>query len=61
MVKRYGGRSMDGTQFRRDSWGLRFEKQHLTPWLAKLEAQIYRNQADHVMDNFTLRTAPPPA
>ena len=55
---RYGGRSMDGTQFRRDSWGLRFEKQHLTSWLAKLEAQIYSNKADHVMDNFTLRTAP---
>ncbi len=55
---RYGGRSMDGTQFRRDSWGLRFEKQHLTSWLAKLEAQVYRNQADHVMDNYTLRTAP---
>lgn len=55
---RYGGRGMDGTQFRRDSWGLRFEKQHLTPWLAKLEAQIYSNKADHVMDNFTLRTPP---
>jgi len=55
---RYGGRGMDGTQFRRDSLGLRFEKEHLTPWLSKLEAQLYRNQADHVMDNFTLRTPP---
>lgn len=55
---RYGGRGMDGTQFRRDSLGLRFEKEHLTPWLAKIDAQLYRNQADHVMDNFTLRTPP---
>lgn len=55
---RYGGRGMDGTQFRRDSWGLRLQKHHLTPWLAKLEAQLYSNRADHVMDNFTLRTPP---
>jgi iron complex outermembrane receptor protein len=55
---RYGGRGMDGTQFRRDSWGLRAEKKHLTPWLTKLEAQVYSNKADHVMDNFTLRTPP---
>ena len=55
---RYGGRGMDGTQFKRDSLGLRFSKQHITPWFTKLEAQLYRNQADHVMDNFTLRTPP---
>ncbi|WP_370682644.1 TonB-dependent copper receptor [Comamonas sp. GB3 AK4-5] len=55
---RYGGRGMDGSQFRRDSWGLRAEKKHLTPWLTKLEAQVYSNKADHVMDNFTLRTPP---
>lgn len=56
---RYGGRGMDGTQFKRDSWGLRFEKRHLTPWLAKLQAQLYGNRADHVMDNFTLRPFTP--
>uniref|UniRef100_UPI00258FC798 TonB-dependent receptor plug domain-containing protein n=1 Tax=Diaphorobacter sp. TaxID=1934310 RepID=UPI00258FC798 len=56
---RYGGRGMDGTQFKRESWGLRFEKRHLTPWLAKLQAQVYGNRADHVMDNFTLRTFQP--
>lgn len=56
---RYGARGMDGAQFRRDSWGLRLEKQQLTPWLTKLEAQLYRNQADHVMDNFSLRPFKP--
>ena len=35
------------------------EKTRLTPWLAKLEAQLYSNRADHVMDNFTLRTFAP--
>lgn len=56
---RYGGRGMDGTQFERESWGLRFEKRHLAPWLAKLEAQLYSHRADHVMDNFTLRSFNP--
>lgn len=55
---RYGGRGMDGTRFRRDSLGLRLEKRDLAPGFTKLQAQLYRNQADHVMDNFTLRTPP---
>ncbi|WP_284336451.1 TonB-dependent copper receptor [Comamonas sp. NoAH] len=55
---RYGARGMDGTKFRRDSLGLRLEKRHLTTWLHKLEAQLYRHSADHVMDNFKLRTPP---
>lgn len=53
---RYAGRSMDGAEFRRHSWGLRFEKEHLTPWLSKLEAQAYSNKVHHVMDNYSLRT-----
>lgn len=55
---RYGARGMDGTQFRRESLGLRLEKRNLMPWLTKLQAQWYRHSADHVMDNFTLRTPP---
>ncbi|CAB5653028.1 TonB-dependent copper receptor [Comamonas aquatica] len=56
---RYGGRGMDGTQFQRESAGLRFEKTNLSPVLRKLEAQIYTNRADHVMDNFSLRSFAP--
>lgn len=56
---RYGGRGMDGSQFKRESAGVRFEKKHLSPVLAKLEAQLYYNDADHVMDNFTLRPFTP--
>ena len=55
---RYGGRGMDGTQFKRQSFALRFEKRQIASWFPQLEAQLYRNQADHVMDNFTLRTPP---
>lgn len=55
---RSAARRMDGTQFRRDSLGLRLQKQNITPWLTQLEAQVYRNEADHVMDNFQRRTPP---
>ncbi|WP_194790271.1 TonB-dependent copper receptor [Pseudomonas sp. UFMG81] len=53
---RSAGRGMDGSQFKRESLGLRFEKSNLGEVLDKLEAQVYYNYADHVMDNYTLRT-----
>ncbi|SEM88593.1 iron complex outermembrane recepter protein [Pseudomonas sp. ok272] len=53
---RYAGRGMDGSQFLRESLGLRFEQSNLSDVLEKLEAQVYYNYADHVMDNYTLRT-----
>lgn len=52
---RYAGRGMDGTQFKRESSGLRFEKRNLGEILKKVEAQIYDNDIDHVMDNYNLR------
>ena len=51
----YADRMMDGAKFDRENIGLRFEQRNLTPLLEKIEAQIYRNYIDHVMDNFTLR------
>ncbi|MGH8438770.1 MAG: TonB-dependent copper receptor [Pseudomonas sp.] len=53
---RYAGRGMDGSQFKRESLGLRFEKSNIGEVWDKLEAQVYYNYADHVMDNYTLRT-----
>jgi iron complex outermembrane receptor protein len=53
---RYAGRGMDGSQFKRESLGLRFEKSNLGEVLDKIEAQVYYNYADHVMDNYSLRT-----
>jgi iron complex outermembrane recepter protein len=53
---RYAGRGMDGSQFLRESLGLRLEKSDISEVLEKLEAQVYYNYADHVMDNYTLRT-----
>ncbi|MGL4317225.1 MAG: TonB-dependent copper receptor [Pseudomonas sp.] len=56
---RYAGRGMDGAQFERESLGLRFEKSNLGGVLDKVEAQLYYNYADHVMDNFSLRDPDP--
>ncbi|MDR6927530.1 TonB-dependent copper receptor [Pseudomonas sp. BE134] len=53
---RYAGRGMDGSQFLRESLGLRFEKSNVGDVLDKIEGQLYYNYADHVMDNYTLRT-----
>ncbi|MFJ4141832.1 TonB-dependent copper receptor [Pseudomonas sp. NPDC089734] len=52
---RYAGRGMDGSQFKRESLGLRFEKSNIGDVLDKVEAQVYYNYADHVMDNYNLR------
>ena len=56
---RYAGRGMDGSRFRRDSYGLRFEKSGFDGALSKVEARLYHNTADHVMDNYTLRDPNP--
>lgn len=53
---RYAGRSMDGAQFRRESAGLRFEKDGFGGALRRIEASAFYNYADHVMDNYSLRT-----
>lgn len=55
---RYAGRGMDGTQFARESLGLLFEKSALGV-IDKLEARVYYNYADHIMDNFRLRQPDP--
>ena len=56
---RYATRGMDGSQFKRDNTSLRFEKTNIGEHLQEFEASIYHNVADHVMDNYTLRTPNP--
>ncbi|MCO8094071.1 TonB-dependent copper receptor [Acinetobacter lwoffii] len=56
----YAGRTMDGSQFARESLGLRVQKQNLTEILKKVEAQVNYNFNDHVMDNFSLRQVDEP-
>ena len=54
----YAGRSMDGSQFARESLGLRFEKKNISEVIKKVEGQINYSFNDHIMDNFSLRTPP---
>lgn len=54
----YAGRDMDGSQFARESLGLRFEKKNLTDVIQKVEGQVNYSYNDHIMDNFRLRTPP---
>lgn len=54
----YAGRTMDGSQFKRESLGLHAEQQNLSDVIKKIEAQVDYSDNDHIMDNFRLRTAP---
>lgn len=58
-IARYAGRGMDGASFKRTSYAARFEKDNLPGAWDKLQANLYYNDADHVMDNYTLRTPNP--
>lgn len=52
----YADRSMDGVKFARDNVGVKLDKQHMGGTLDSVEAQVYYNYVDHVMDNYSLRT-----
>lgn len=53
---RYAGRSMDGSQFKRESLGMRFEKSNIGEVFDKFEASAYYIYANHIMDDYTLRS-----
>ncbi|PHM45374.1 outer-membrane heme receptor [Xenorhabdus mauleonii] len=52
---RYATRGMDGTQFKRKSVGVRFEKSNIGEVFDKFESNFYYNNTEHVMDNYSLR------
>lgn len=54
----YRDRMMDGVEFERENYGLKFQTYNVTPWLEMIEAQVYHNYIDHVMDNYTMRKKP---
>jgi len=55
----YADRSVDGSKFLRENVGLKGEFRHLSTLVEKVEFQVYRNYADHIMDNYKLRTFVP--
>ena len=54
----YDDRGMDGVAFDRTGYALNLERSELAPWLPSIEALLFYNYVDHVMDNYTLRAPP---
>ncbi|WLT31916.1 TonB-dependent copper receptor [Geothrix sp. PMB-07] len=55
----YADRTMDGAKFLRENLGLKGQFRHLSTLVEKVEFQAYRNYADHIMDNYSVRTFTP--
>lgn len=55
----YADRAMDGSKFLRQNVGLRAKRTMASGGVKAVEAQLYRNDVDHVMDNYSLRTFTP--
>ena len=54
----YAARGMDGSQFAHESLSARMQKQDIGGMLDTIEAQIYYNYVNHIMDNTSLRASP---
>ena len=54
---KYAHGMMDGSQFDRDSYAVKFERAHLSPVVEKLTLNFNHDMIDHIMDNYTLRPA----
>lgn len=58
----YADRAMDGSKFARDNVGLKADWKSADHGLVeKVEAQLFRNYIDHVMDSYSLRAGGNPA
>lgn len=55
----YAFSGMDAARTLRESVSLHLVKGHLGPVFSKLDARVYANDIDHVMDNYTLRRPDP--
>ena len=52
---KYAHGMMDGSQFDRDSYAVKFERAHLSPVVKKLTLNFNNDTIDHIMDNYTFR------
>ncbi|ADE10970.1 TonB-dependent copper receptor [Sideroxydans lithotrophicus] len=55
----YADRAVDGSKFARDNVGLKLDKRHMGGVLDGVEAQVYYNYIDHVMDSYSMRAGNP--
>jgi iron complex outermembrane receptor protein len=54
----YADRSVDGSLFDRQSYGVSLEKKNVSERVKKVSARVYHSYIDHVMDNYSLREDP---
>ena len=52
----YAGRGMDGSQFKRESLGLRFKKENIGEVFDSLDMSAYYNYARHFRDDYSMRS-----
>lgn len=58
----YADRSVDGSKFARDNAGVKVDWKNANPGnVEKVEAQLFRNYIDHVMDSYSMRAGGNPA
>ena len=57
----YADRSVDGSKFARDNYGLKFNRRNIGGLVDGVEGQLYYNYVDHVMDSYSLRDGGNPA
>ncbi|ATC63157.1 TonB-dependent copper receptor [Nibricoccus aquaticus] len=55
----YADRMMDGAKFARQNLGLRFRQSELPGLISSVEANVFFNAVDHVMDNYSQRAFTP--
>ena len=48
---------MDGSQFDRDSWTFKYNRANLSPVVTNLDVTFHHAVIDHIMDNYSLRSA----
>ena len=46
----YADRSVDGSKFKRENVGLKFDKKNITPLFERIEEKAFYNYVDHIMD-----------
>ncbi len=51
----YADRGMDGTKFLREGSSIKLQRKNLSPLFSNVEANIYDNSVDHIMDDQELR------
>ncbi|XXQ68453.1 TonB-dependent copper receptor [Neisseriaceae bacterium B1] len=53
----YSDRMMDGSQFDRDAWNIHGTHRHINDWFTEAEIRYGESKIDHVMDNYSMRSA----